>query len=120
MSSERRDNDYLSDVLEAMSRVLRYVEGMSFEDFMQDIRTQDAVVRNIEIIGEATKHLSISCRRRFPQIPWKEMAGMRDKLIHHYFGVNYDVVWTVATEEIPQLVPIIAEALESLGGNGET
>lgn len=117
MSNERRDKDYLSDILEAMHRVVSYVEGMSYEGFMQDTRTQDAVVRNIEIIGEAAKHLTSSLKQRLPEIPWREISGMRDKLIHHYFGINYDVVWIVATKEIPQLMPRLAEVFDSLTGD---
>ena len=114
MSNKRRDADYLGDVLEAMQRIQVYTEGLSRAQFMQDRRTQDAVVRNIEVIGEAVKKLSTSLRKKHPVIPWKEMAGMRDKVIHHYFGINYDTVWTVASEEIPQLASKIAAILKTL------
>lgn len=79
--------------------------------FMSDLKTQDAVVRNLEVIGEATKNLASRLREAYPSIPWKDMAGMRDKVIHHYFGVNYDIVWTVASQEIPALRPSIEDIL---------
>lgn len=116
MSSKRRDPDYVSDLREAMQRITAYTGGLSYQQFMEDSRTQDAVVRNIEVIGEAVKRLSSSLKKQHPAIPWKDMAGMRDKVIHHYFGINYDIVWTVASEEIPKLLPSIASVLEQLRG----
>jgi uncharacterized protein with HEPN domain len=68
---------------------------MTFEAFLRDTKTQDAVVRNLEIIGEAAKGLSGKVRERYPAVPWKGMAGVRDRLIHHYFGVSLDVVWEI-------------------------
>lgn len=114
MSGKRRDADHLGDVLEAMQRIVAYTRGLSWEQFMKDRRTQDAVLRNIEVVGEAVKGLSGAIKKQHPAIPWKEMAGMRDKVIHHYFGVNYDTVWTVACEEIPKLTPGIARILQSM------
>jgi uncharacterized protein with HEPN domain len=76
MSSKRRDPDYFSDILEAMQRIIDYTGGVSYEQFMEDRRTQDAVVRNIEVIGEAVKRLSSSLKKQHPAIPWKDMAGM--------------------------------------------
>lgn len=116
MSSRRRDPDYFSDILEAMQRIISYTGGLSYEQFMEDRRTQDAVVRNIEVIGEAAKRLSSSLKKQHLTIPWRDMAGMRDKVIHDYFGINYDIVWTVASEEIPKLLPGIAGVLEKLRG----
>jgi uncharacterized protein with HEPN domain len=71
---------------------------------LDDLKTQDAIVRNIEIIGEATKNLSAYFRNQYPAIPWKNLARMRDKLIHDYFGVNLDIVWGVLKEDIPELI----------------
>jgi len=109
--SKRRDQDFLGDIQEAMRRIASYTEGMTYEQFMEDNKTQDAVIRNLEVIGEATKNLSSRLRRAHPQIPWKDLAGMRDKMIHHYFGINYEIVWTVAKEELPGLLPRIEDIL---------
>jgi uncharacterized protein with HEPN domain len=78
---------------------------------MQDSKTQDAVVRNLEVIGEATKNLSARLRKTYPQIPWKNLAGVRDKMIHHYFGINYEIVWTIAQKDLPGLLPQIEDML---------
>jgi uncharacterized protein with HEPN domain len=109
--SKRRDQDYLSDIREAIQRIAAYTAGLNYEQFMQDNKTQDAVVRNLEIIGEATKNLSSRLRKTYPQIPWRDLAGMRDKMIHHYFGINYEIVWTIAKEELPGLVSQIQDIL---------
>jgi len=76
---------------------------MDYEAFLADLKTQDAVVRNLEIIGEATKNLSEEIRQQHIGIPWKSMAGVRDRLIHHYFGINLDVVWEIVTTELDKV-----------------
>lgn len=112
--SKRKDEDLLLDIKEAMRRIRRYTKGMSYKNFMKDSKTQDAVVRNLEIIGEAVKMLSKELKEKYPQFPWKELAGMRDKLIHHYFGINYDLVWGIIEEEIESLSEQIKKILEDL------
>jgi len=102
--SERTDKDFLNHIAEAVRRTISYTEKMTYDEFLEDIKTQDAVIRNIEIIGEATKNLSGDMRDNYPEIPWKGLAGMRDKLIHQYFGVNFDIVWNVAKEELPEIL----------------
>ncbi len=102
--SERTDRDFLEHIREAAERASSYTEKMTSEEFLGDTKTQDAVIRNIEIIGEATKNLSDDLRDRHPEIPWKGLAGMRDRLIHQYFGVNLDIVWSVAKDELPEIL----------------
>ncbi len=109
--SERRNGDYLSDILEAMRRIVIYTSGLTFEQFMKDIKTQDAVVRNLEVVGEATKNLSGSLRKTYTKIPWRDLAGVRDKMIHHYFGIDYEIVWTIAKEQLPDILPHIEDIL---------
>jgi uncharacterized protein with HEPN domain len=103
--SNRADTDFVNDIREAIQRITSYLGTLSYEDFMKDNKTQDAVIRNIEIIGEAAKGISEELRAETPHIPWKSMAAMRDRLIHHYFGINLDIVWQVVSEELPDLVP---------------
>ena len=86
---------------------------MTYEAFLADTRTQDAVVRNLEIIGEATKNLSTELRAQHPDMPWKGMASVRDRLIHHYFGVNLDVVWHIVTTELPDVASRIHEMIRN-------
>ncbi|MGA1865531.1 MAG: DUF86 domain-containing protein [bacterium] len=101
--SKREDSAVIQDLKEAIDRIISYTSKMEYEDFLLDYRTQDAVVRNIEILGEAAKLLSEETKRNYPNIPWKDITGTRDKLIHDYFGVNIDIVWDIAKNEIPFL-----------------
>jgi uncharacterized protein with HEPN domain len=114
--SERTDSDFLADIQEAVRRTRAYTDTMTYEQFLANIKTQDAVIRNLEIIGEATKNLSAQLRRRYPDVPWKGMAGVRDRLIHHYFGVNLDIVWDIVTAELPVLESRVEEILQSEQG----
>jgi len=98
---------YLKDILSAMDSIEAFVEGMSFEEFRADDKTASAVIRKFEIIGEATKNIPDEIRQQYPTVPWKEMAGMRDRLIHFYFGMDYKLVWTTIKERLPQVKPEI-------------
>lgn len=114
--SERADTDFLSDIEEAARRVKAYTVAITYEAFLADIKTQDAVIRNLEIIGEATKSLSAELRAKYVDVPWRGMAGVRDRLIHHYFGVNLDIVWQIASGELPEVASQIQEVLEKEEG----
>lgn len=114
--SKRRDIDYLGDIEEAMRLIATYTEGLTFDEFTQDRKTQDAVVRNLEIIGEAAKNISAYIKKKYPQVPWKEFAGLRDKVIHHYFGIKYDIVWQVR-EDLPGIAPQIKEIINKEANN---
>lgn len=98
--SERADGDFLKNIQEAVRRIRTYTAAMTYDRFLADIKTQDAVIRNLEIIGEATKSLSTELRGKYPDVHWKGMAGVRDRLIHHYFGINLDIVWDIDTVEL--------------------
>ncbi len=103
MSKKRRDTDFLGDIQEALERISSYLKGLTYPKFLEDKKTQDAVVRNFEIIGEATKNITADFRARYADVPWKKLAGLRDKLTHFYFGIDYKIVWNVARKELPKL-----------------
>lgn len=105
-----RDLDYAADVLAAARLALSYVEGVTHEAFMDDTMRQDAVVRELLIVGEAAKRLSDEFKASHTDIPWRQMAGMRDILVHAYDHVDLDEVWRVATDELRDLI----EAVEPL------
>jgi len=101
--SRRSDEMLLTDILEASTRISRYIDSMNYDEFLKDIKTQDAVVRNIEIIGEAVKELSEELKQEHSEIEWRYIARMRDKLIHHYHGVNWEIVWSVVKNDLVDL-----------------
>ncbi|MBF9253349.1 DUF86 domain-containing protein [Pontibacter sp. 172403-2] len=92
---------YLEDILVSINRIAEYVEGYTFIDFKRDYKTVDAVVRNFEIIGEASKNLPQKVKDKYPEVPWAEMYLLRNKVSHEYFGVDYEILWDVATNYLP-------------------
>jgi uncharacterized protein with HEPN domain len=113
--SERADVDYLADILEAIQRCLSYTSGLDWNSYVIDYKTQDAVVRNLEIIGEAAKALSSQLRSDHPEVPWRDVIGARDRLIHHYFGINNEIVWEIIQIDLPALLPQVQQILDALG-----
>ena len=103
---------YIQDIFEAMEAVQAFIAEIDFETFVADDKTASAVVRKLEIIGEATKNVPEEIRQKYSQVPWKQMAGMRDRIIHAYFDVNHAIIWEVVTELIPPLQPIIKQILK--------
>jgi len=101
--SKRGVTEILADIKEAIFRIKLYVKGLNYEEFLKDLKTQDAVVRNFEIIGEAVKLLPEEVKKKSESTPWNQIAGIRDKLIHQYFGVNFEILWTIIQEEISDL-----------------
>lgn len=105
---------YLEDILEAIRKIEKYTENISMEDFAKDELIQDGVVRNLEIIGEAVKNIPEDIKNRKSQVAWKKIAGLRDILIHGYFGIDVDIVWDVVKNKIPELKQKISEIVSVL------
>ncbi|GBC99630.1 hypothetical protein HRbin17_02159 [bacterium HR17] len=100
---------FLKDILEAMEKIEQFTGETSFDEFVQDDMRASAVVRKLEIIGEAAKNIPSAVRRRYPDVPWSSMARMRDRLTHGYWAVDYEIVWKVIRAELPALKPRIQE-----------
>ena len=107
--SDRPIELYLTDIKEAIDKIENYVRRMTFTDFEEDSKTVDAVVRNIEIIGEAAKHIPAEIRLKYVEIPWKQIVGSRSKAIYEYFGIDLEILWKTVTEDIPKLKKQIAK-----------
>jgi len=94
---------YLDDILEAIKKIKNYTKGLDFSKFQRDSKTIDAVVRNFEVMGEVGKRIPGEAKRQSPEIPWRAMSGMRDKMIHEYSGIELEVVWKTIQEDLPVL-----------------
>jgi uncharacterized protein with HEPN domain len=113
------DDAYLEDILSFAQNGMKFVDGMSFEEFSADEKTIYAVIRALEVVGEATKKVSEDFKARHPSIPWRVMAGMRDKLVHDYIGIDLQVVWGAVTKNLPEIVPELRRLLSEMdSGSG--
>jgi uncharacterized protein with HEPN domain len=111
---KRKVGDYIEDIIEAMANAVEFTKDMSYDEFVKDTKTVYAVIRAIEIIGEAVKNIPEEMRKKYPDIPWRSIAGMRDKVVHAYFGVNLERVWEVVKRDIPNLRPKFEKILKEL------
>ena len=111
MSNERTILDYLEDISGAISDIRSFVQGMSADGFKSDKKTVNAVIRSLEIIGEATGKIPMDIRSGYSHVPWDEIMGMRNRLIHEYFGVDLDIVWQTIKEDLMPLETAIKEIL---------
>jgi uncharacterized protein with HEPN domain len=111
---KKDDRIYLDHILDSFSKILQYLDGVSYAVFLESEEKQDAVIRKIEVAGEATKRLSVTLREKYDHIPWRAIAGMRDKLIHDYLDVDIDTVWATASEDIPRLITEIESVLQQI------
>ncbi|MYC96372.1 MAG: DUF86 domain-containing protein [Caldilineaceae bacterium SB0661_bin_32] len=114
--SERDPRLYLNEIIEACNKVSGYIQSLDEGTFLQDELYQDAVVRNVEIIGEASAKLPSELRARYSDVPWKQMIGFRNIAIHAYFAVDFTIVWEIAHNSLPELTPQIQQILEDQGG----
>jgi uncharacterized protein with HEPN domain len=110
---------YLEDMQQAMERIARYCTGLDFEQFRANELVVDAVVRNIEVIGEAAKKVPLPVQQAYPQLPWSQMYRMRNRISHEYFGLDYSIIWRIATQHLPAnyedlLAIIVTERANSL------
>lgn len=112
---EKDDSIYLQHVLDAINTIQEYLQGVNEEKFKATRLLQDGAIRQIEIIGEAVRHISKDIRKAYPEIPWQDIAGMRDKLIHDYFGVDIEKVWDTAQQDLPVLKEQVVGILKEYG-----
>jgi uncharacterized protein with HEPN domain len=106
---------YLQDMLTGIERIDHYIEGFNFKQFEQDHKTVDAVIRNFEVIGEAAKNLPKELKSKYPEVPWAEMYLLRNKISHEYFGVDYEIIWDVAVNYLPENKKQIEAILKETG-----
>ena len=121
MNSLLRDIGYLEYIQTAIAKICRFTQDQSREQFLSDDRTQDAVIRNVEIIVEAVSKLSDDLKTKYPAIPWKDISGMRNRLIHEYNGVNLNIVWNTVQKTLPEFlvaISLIRSSENDGGGDG--
>ena len=118
MTAPRSTLDYLEDILDAVEKIEIFTRGMSYEEFSEDDKTVYAVTRALEVIGEAAKCIPRSVRENYPGNPWTEMAGMRDKLIHAYFGINRAIIWRTIHDDLPPLRSAMQALRDDLTASG--
>lgn len=105
---------FLQDIHTSSKKIISYTKGISIHDLLKDHKTYDAVMRNLQIIGEAIKHLPAEVRAEYKNVDWKKAAGLRDIVVHEYFGINRDIIWDVITNKIPELEKEVKKILKEI------
>jgi len=103
---------FLEDILRSIEKIERYTGGLDYRGFRSDEKSTDAVIRNLEIIGEVSKNIPSTVKNKFPQVPWKRMMGLRNIVIHEYFGVDLKIIWEIANKNLPEVKPLIEQILK--------
>ena len=116
---KRQFDIYMEDILKSMLRITEYIEGQNFTDFKKNYMVVDAVVRNFEIIGEASKYIPSKIQKKYPEIPWKKMYGLRNLISHEYFGIDYEMLWEIASVSLPQNIKDLKRIIEEEKTSGE-
>lgn len=111
---KRKKSLYIKDMISAMERIDEFTLNIKFEEFLRDDKTSSAVVRKLEIIGEAVKQIGPEVTERFPDIPWSSLAKLRDKIIHFYHGIDYELIWKIIKHHLPPLKPKLNKVLEKI------
>ena len=102
---------FLEDIRESCLKILRYIQDLDFDPFFSDEKTKDAVIRNLTIIGEAVKHIPEEIRNRYPEVNWRGIAGLRNIVVHAYFGIDEEILWDVVANKIPELLRVVEDIL---------
>jgi uncharacterized protein with HEPN domain len=101
MSEQRSDQLYFDDIIDSIQAIESYVESMDYDHFIHDRKTYAATIRELEIIGEAAAKVSDGIKRRYPEIPWQQIKAFRNKIVHEYFGIDFEIVWDIVKNELP-------------------
>jgi uncharacterized protein with HEPN domain len=109
---------FVEDILESMNKIERYIKGLTYELFLKNEMVVDAVIRNLEIIGEASKNIPEDIREKYPNIPWRRMVGLRNIALHEYFGIDLGIIWEIITKNLPETKPKIKMLLKSSNDKG--
>jgi uncharacterized protein with HEPN domain len=110
---------YLEDILTAAQKIQRYLAGLSDDQFRQDDRTYDAVIRNLEVIGEAARNIPDDFRQRFPEIEWRSISAFRNILVHEYFAIRDEIVWDIVANKVPELQELIQNVMNNIDSKGD-
>lgn len=111
----KRPINSLMDILESIHRIESYLVNVGYEDFLSNQMLLDAVVRNLEIIGEAARNVNDEIKKKYQEVPWRNMIGLRNILIHEYFGIDESIIWEVSTRNLQEIKPIIMKAIQEVG-----